>query len=552
MFFDFPNIIKINLTLFIQQRPQYKGLLLYFEAHLINCPMSLLSAIIQQSARLSARRAERAVFLPVVQQHRQLAALLHQARATAFGRYYGFREILRSEDVLRAFQRQVPATDYHGLYDRWWSQAHLSDTPDVCWPGTVPYFALSSGTSQASTKYVPVTDDMLHVMKRGARQLFGDMSRLALPARHLTRKMLMVGSCTQLRQERQHWTGDLSGIIGLNRPRWMEYYYCPGRKISHLPEWNQRIECIAEAAPGWDIGSAVSNPMWMQLILERIIERHRLRHIHELWPNFSVLVHGGVFFEPYRPTFERLLGRPVAYMDSYMASEGFFAYQQGLANPAMRLLTGGGIFFEFVPFTAKNFDDNGDLRSACPESIPLDQVQEGVDYALLISTCAGAWRYLLGDTVQFTDVERANIRLTGRTKQFLSVCGEHLSIDNLNEAVRQADRQLGAGVREFTVAGRREGARWTHEWYVACENPSVSESAFAQAVDAALCRLNDDYAIERVYALQAVRVRFLPNSAFLNWLAQRGKLNGQAKVPRVLKGELLTNFTAFLRQQNLD
>ncbi|MEO6040249.1 MAG: GH3 auxin-responsive promoter family protein, partial [Saprospiraceae bacterium] len=329
----------------------------------------------------------------------------------------------------------------------------------------------------------------------------------------------------------------------------MEHYYRPERGITGLPEWSERIGQIADAAPGWDIGSAVSNPMWMQLILEKIIERHGLRHIHELWPNFSVLVHGGVFFEPYRPTFEQLLGKPVQYIDSYMASEGFFAYQNNFDRHAMRLLTDGGIFFEFIPFTDKNFKENGDLRTTNPEILDLSEVREGVHYALLLSTCAGAWRYLLGDTVQFTDVEQAEIRLTGRTKQFLSACGEHVSIDNLNEAVRQADLALRAGVREFTVAGVREGSTWAHHWYVACENSLVRETAFAQAVDEALCRLNDDYAVERIYALKRVKVQFLRNEVFLKWLDQRGKLNGQAKVPRVLKGAQLADFTAFVDQE---
>ena len=512
--------------------------------------MSLLSAIIQKSARLSAR-VERPRALPAEQQRRQLAQLLNKAKSTAFGRYYGFREILHSEDMLSAFRRQVPATDYHTLYDRWWSQAHLYDKQDVCWPGLTPYFALSSGTSQASSKYIPVTDDMLYMMKRGARRLFFDLSRQTLPASHFSKQMLMVGSCTELRQEGQHWSGDLSGIIGLNRPRWMEHYYRPGRDITRLPEWSDRIERITEAAPGWDIGSAVSNPMWMQLILENVIDRYGLKHIHELWPNFSVLVHGGVFFEPYRPTFEKLLGQPVHYIDSYMASEGFFSYQNRFDVHSMQLLADGGIFFEFVPFNENNFDDNGDLLSGNPETIDLEDVEEGVNYALLLSTCAGAWRYLLGDTIQFTDSQNAAIRVTGRTKQFLSACGEHVSIDNLNEAVRQADAALRAGVREFTVAGVREGSHWAHHWYIACENPLVSEEAFAKAVDEALCRLNDDYAVERIYALKTVKVQFLPNILFLKWLDQRGKLNGQAKVPRVLKGTQMADFTSFVAQEQL-
>lgn len=353
------------------------------------------------------------------------------------------------------------------------------------------------------------------------------------------------------KREGLHWYGDLSGIIGLNRPLWMERYYKPGRHITDLPEWSDRIERIAEEAPSWNIGFAVSNPMWMQMILERIIEKHGLNHIHEMWPNFEVLVHGGVFFEPYRPVFEQLLGRPMQYVDSYMASEGFFSYQNRPETRSMRLLTDCGVFFEFVPFNEKNFDDNGDLRSQYPESCTLDEVREGEHYAILISTNAGAWRYLLGDTISFTDLERCEFKLTGRTKQFLSVCGEHLSIDNLNAAVHHADKVLNAGVREFTVAGVREGSFWAHQWYISVENQAVTPEAFATAVDQELCRLNDDYAVERVYALREVRVQLLPNETFLGWLEKRGKLNGQAKIPRVIKGAQLEEFTAFIESEGV-
>jgi len=507
--------------------------------------MSLLGAIIRKSAQIGAF-TQKSHLSPVEQQHLQLSNLLRKARHTAFGRYYGFEEALFSSDLDRAFRRLVPATDYNGLYDRWWSQAHLCDSPDVCWPGIVPYYALSSGTSQAATKYIPVTEDMLRAMKRGSRRLFFDLPKFGLQSGQFSKQMLMVGSCTQPRQEGRHWTGDLSGIIGLNRPLWMERSYRPGRSITDLPDWSERIDRIAEEAKGWDIGFAVSNPMWMQLVLQRIIERHGLRHIHEIWPHFSVLVHGGVFFEPYRPTFEQLLGKEVQYLDSYMASEGFFSYQNRPDTRSMRLLTDCGVFFEFVPFNDENFDENGDLRSEQPRSLTLGEVEEGPHYALLLSTCAGAWRYLLGDTIQFTNVERVEIRLIGRTKQYLSTCGEHLSIDNLSEAVRQTDHDLRAGVREFAVAGLREGDHWAHQWYVSCENPAVCPADFARALDAALCRLNEDYEVERRYALREVRVELLSNQTFLGWLANRGKLNGQAKMPRVLKGEQWEDFKGYL------
>ncbi|MBL7781266.1 MAG: GH3 auxin-responsive promoter family protein [Saprospiraceae bacterium] len=508
--------------------------------------MSIIGSLIRQGTRLGAI-AERKRLSPVEQQHVQLFRLLNKARNTAYGRFYGFQEALYAPDMYTAFRRQAPATDYQGMYDRWWSQAHQHDMPDICWPGQVPYFALSSGTSQSSTKYLPLTEDMIRGMKRGSRRLFFNMRRFGIPDRQYTKQMLMVGSCTRPVREGQHWTGDLSGILGLNRPLWLEPYYRPGRLITDLPEWSERIERIATEAPGWDIGFAVSNPMWLQLILERILEKHRLQNIHEIWPDFSVFVHGGVFFEPYQANFEQLLGRPVQYINSYMASEGFFACQNQPGKNTMQLLTDCGVFYEFVPFNAENFDENGDLRSTQPVTLTLDQVQPHENYALLISTSAGAWRYLLGDTLRFTDTERCQVQLTGRTKQYLSVCGEHLSIDNLNEAVRRADARLSAGVREFTVAGVSLGSKWAHQWYVSVENKSVTSEAFAQAVDQELCILNDDYAIERKYALQEVRVRLLSNEIFLKWLEQRGKLNGQAKIPRVLKAAQLNDFEQFMK-----
>jgi GH3 auxin-responsive promoter len=489
------------------------------------------------------RRIKRAMaHTPTGRQQLQLEALLHRARGTQFGRHYDFSGLLRQFDASTAFQSRVPAVDYNTMYERWWSLAHQCDSPDVCWPGLVPYYALSSGTSQAATKYIPLTPDMLRHMKRSARRMLYTATRMGVPPTKYTRQMLMVGSCTQPRPEGRHLTGDLSGIMGLHRPLWMDRLYRPGRHISDLPDWHQRIEYIADEAPRWDIGSAVSNPMWLQLLLERIVEKYQLDHIHQLWPNFSLYVHGGVFFEPYRPAFEQLLGKKIQYIDSYAASEGVFGWQRRPHDRAMRLVTDGGIFFEFVPFDQHNFDDEGNLRSEYPDTCLLHEVQPHRDYALLLSTCAGAWRYLLGDTIRFTDVANAEFVLRGRTKQYLSVCGEHLSIDNLNEAIRRADAQLGVGIREFAVAGVRHGTKWAHQWYVSCQRPDVAPAQLLRAIDAALAELNEDYALERLYALDDVRLRVLPNSTFVGWLEQRGKLNGQAKIPRVLKGAQLTDF----------
>lgn len=509
--------------------------------------MSLLGTAIQRSIRL-AKSPDYPRLSPAELQERQLLQLLRTAQHTSFGQYHGFVEAALSPNPVATFQQNVPAADYNQLYNRWWNRAHLCDTPDVTWPGHTPYYALSSGTSQSATKYIPVTHDMLRATKRGSRRMFYDLAKYNLSSDHFTKQMLMVGSCTVVKPEGRHQTGDLSGILGLNRPLWMSRYYRPGRQISDLTDWDARIDAIVDAAPGWDIGSVVGNPAWVQMIFERMLDRHHVREVRDLWPNLSVLVHSGVFFEPYRPMIEQLVGGPLAYIDSYLASEGFIAYQNRPGAHGMRLLLDCGVFFEFVPFNDDHFDDNGDLRSQQPKALTFNEVRENEPYALLLSTCSGAWRYLLGDVVQFTDVERAEIRLVGRTKQFLSSCGEHLSIDNLTAAVRRADERLHAGVREFAVSAKQVNGYWAHQWWVSIDNPAVSPAALAQLLDEELCLLNDDYRVERQYALRDVQVELLPNHTFFDWLASKGKMNGQAKVPRVLKGAQLADFEAFLNK----
>ncbi len=507
--------------------------------------MYLLGHFIKTGIRLGATRPE--PWIPAkTKQKRVLIRLLSEAADTAFGRQYGFREILEQPDPVRAFQERVPLHDYDTMYDQWWSRAR-QDESDVCWPGQIPWFALSSGTSNATSKYIPVTPDIIKSMKKVSRRLFCDMAHFNLPADLFTKQMLMVGSCTNLTPEGNHWVGDMSGIIGLNRPFWLKKYYRPGREVTAIPEWEDRIEQITKEAPQWDIGFIVGNVAWVQMIFERIIERYGLRDIHEIWPNFALLVHGGIFFEPYRQTFEQLLGKPVQYVDSYMASEGFFAYQPGPESRLLRLVADAGIFYEFVPFNDRHFDENGNLRPEA-RAIPLSEVEAGHQYALLLNTDAGAWRYLLGDTVQFDDVKQATFKVTGRVKHYLSVVGEHLSVDNMNTAIRHTDLLMGAGVKEFAVCAVQHGSHWAHQWYVSADNPYLNATEFAAQLDAHIMEINDDYRVERRYALKEVRVELLPHEVFYRWLEAQGKLNGQAKIPRVLKGAVQANWEDFVRK----
>ncbi|TNE61942.1 MAG: GH3 auxin-responsive promoter [Bacteroidetes bacterium] len=505
--------------------------------------MYLLGQFIKTGIRLGATSPDpwRST---VAQQRRTLIRLLTRASQTSFGQEYQFQRMLEQADPVRAFQATVPIHDYDQMYDRWWSRAR-KDEADVCWPGLTPWFALSSGTSNATTKYIPVTPDLIRSMKKISRRLFCDMVYFNLPADVFTKQMLMVGSCTNLTPEDNHFIGDVSGIIGLNRPLWLKKYYRPGRDVTSLPEWQDRIERIAEEAHKWDIGFIVGNVAWVQMIFERILERYSLNHIHEIWPNFSLLVHGGIFFEPYRHTFEQLLGSPVQYVDSYMASEGFFGYQPSPHSREMRLMTDAGIFYEFIPFNEEHFDENGQLYPNA-KAYSLEEVVPDQDYAILLSSDAGAWRYILGDTIRFSDVRQAMFKVTGRIKHYLSVVGEHLSVDNMNAAIRQTDLEFGAGVKEFAVSAVREGSHWAHQWYVSTDNPRVDAEAFAKNLDRQLMLVNDDYRIERQYALKEIRVEILPHEVFYRWLEEQGKFNGQAKIPRVLKGEVQKNWESYL------
>jgi hypothetical protein len=283
--------------------------------------------------------------------------------------------------------------------------------------------------------------------------------------------------------------------------------------------------------------------------MEKVIERYNLNNIHEIWPNLGFFVHGGVSFEPYKKGFEKLLGKPITYIETYLASEGFIAYQDIQGSKGMRLVTNQHIFLEFVPFDNRNFDADGNLV-AHPEAYLIHEVEEGKDYALLLSTSAGAWRYLIGDTVRFVDKERCEIIITGRTKHFLSLVGEHLSVDNMNKSVQLISEELNLSIPEFTVAGVPHGLFFAHQWWLACNDPA-DEALLRQRIDDKLKELNDDYAVERASALKDIYVKVLPEEKFMEFMRLKGKFGGQHKFPRVLKGKMLLDWQKFLETGSL-
>src|SRR5436190_1252177 len=354
---------------------------------------------------------------PQRQQLRVLKKLIKKARFTEFGQYYLFDEILFSNNVRQTFQELVPVHDYNKIYDRWWKKT-LDGVPDVTWPGKIKYYALSSGTSEAASKYIPITRDMLRSNTVNyIRQLITLFNYEKLPRNAMTKGFLMIGGTTDLQKGKAGWyAGDLSGILAKKRPFWFQSFYRPGGHIAAIKDWNQKLNEIVEHAKEW----------------------------------------------------EKARG--------------------------MRLIANYNIYMEFVPFDEKNFDSDGKMVDN-PMALTISEVEEDKDYALLISTNAGAWRYLLGDTIRFVNKERIEVVITGRTKHFLSLVGEHLSVENMTKAVEVVSNEMNISIPEFTVVGFPYQTLFAHKWYIAC-NDMVDSNEVIKRIDKQICILNDDYAVE--------------------------------------------------------
>lgn len=512
--------------------------------------MALLGNIIARSLQIR-KNLRLSVATPETYQRRTLRQLLERGQYTSFGKYYGFGSILNEEvDFTAAFQSRVPVRTYNEMYRDWWHRC-LKGEENVSWPGRVKYFALSSGTSESASKHIPVTDDMMKSTKKVGFKQFYSMTNFKLPSVTFQKGVLMLGGTTSLYEKGGYYEGDMSGISAKNMPRWMSnFFYKPGQRISKRPKWEDRIKLIVRMAKQWDVGTVAGVPAWVQIVLQEVIKYHKVDNIHDIWPNLNVYIHGGVAFGPYRESFKKLLGKPINFIETYMASEGSFGFQARPGVEGIKLVLNAGIFYEFVPFTSENFDEDGNPKPR-PKTYLIHEVQENTDYAVMLSTCAGAWRYIIGDVVRFTSVKEHEIIITGRTKQFLSLCGEHTSVDNMNKALDTASKELGLNVREFTVAGFKHDSLFAHRWYLGCDDNCANAEDIKRVIDDTLCKINDDYAVERTSALKEVFVEVLPSHVFYDYLRSMGKEGAMNKFPRVMKGEALARWEKYLSDNNI-
>ncbi|MBS7565751.1 GH3 auxin-responsive promoter family protein [Mucilaginibacter sp. Bleaf8] len=480
---------------------------------------------------------------PVQAQQEVLHQLLTKAQNTAFGKHYDFEKILSNPDIAQAFARTVPVFDYDGLEREWWHRVVAGEN-DITWPGATRYLALSSGTTSHS-KTIPVTDDMLDAIRRSGMQQVAALAHFNLPATFYGKEILMLGSSTALKDINGHLAGEISGISASNIPSWFEGYYRPGKEIASISDFDERVKEIAKQAPNWDIGGLSGIPAWIELMLKEVIRYHGLKNIHEIWPNLTVYTTGGVAFEPYRKSLEKLLAYPLVYIDTYLASEGFLAMQKRPDTSAMALVVDNGIYFEFVPFEEQYITEDGGV---VPDAkvIGLADVEENKDYVLLISTVSGTWRYAIGDTVMFTDKSRCEIKISGRTKQFLNVAGSQLSVIQMNAGIQEIQNRFNIAIHEFIVATIHRGEELIDRWYISTDK-EVDRAEVAQALDQYLKDNNKNYAVARTRALKDVEVVTVPVEHFYKWSEEKKKLGGQVKIPRVMKEEQFLEWEDFVK-----
>ncbi|SHJ10451.1 GH3 family domain-containing protein [Aquimarina spongiae] len=478
-------------------------------------------------------------------QEKVLLDLLKKAKHTEFGKKYGFELILQSDEIQEDFAREVPYFDYHQLHSSWWRRV-IEGEENITWPGNPDYFALSSGTTGKKSKRIPVTEDMITAIRQAGIKQVEALSNFDLPASFFEKEIMMLGSSTDLKEKDGHLEGEISGISASNIPFWFEGYYKPGSQIAQIDDWDKRVLRIAEKAKDWDIGALSGIPSWMELMLQKVIDYHNADTIHDIWPNLQVYTSGGVAFAPYEKSFNKLLAHPITVIDTYLASEGFIAYQERPETDAMKLITDNGIYFEFVPFQPEYINQDGSLMQDAP-SITLADVEMGQDYVLLISTVSGAWRYIIGDTIEFTDIERAEIKITGRTKFFLNVVGSQLSVNKMNAALREIEEKFDTEIPEFTLAATRIDNEFYHHWYLGTDT-LIDEETLANTLDKSLKDANKNYKVARNKALKGVKVTKVPVELFAEWSGAQKKKGGQVKMERVMSEEKFSEWEAFISQ----
>ncbi|HSU49118.1 MAG TPA: GH3 auxin-responsive promoter family protein [Segetibacter sp.] len=487
--------------------------------------MKLLSPAISRLARFRLWRIEHWIENPTAVQFEVLQDLITSAQYTEIGRKYGFEHLY----TIRSFKDAVPIHEYDDL--RPYIERCMKGEQRLLWNTPISWFAKSSGTTSEKSKFIPVSEESLEQSHfQGAKDVLTLYYNYNPDSDLLTGKGLVIGGSHQvskLNEETQY--GDLSAVLMQNTPFWGHWLRTPELSIALLDEWETKIEKLARTTITENVTSISGVPTWTLVLIKRILEITGKQYLKEVWPNLELYIHGGVSFTPYREQFEKLIGTPINYLDLYNASEGFFAAQNDLSDDGMLLFLQHGIFYEFMPVEEYGKEKPGTLQ--------LDEVEVGRNYAPVISSNGGLWRYLIGDTIQFTSLAPYKIKVSGRLKHFINAFGEEVIVDNSDRAIAVASEKTGAIVKDYTAAPIyfSEQGNGGHEWLIEFEKAPSDVGLFTYELDTALKNVNSDYEAKRHkdIALKMPVVHALKKGVFEEWLRSKGKLGGQHKVPRL-------------------
>ena len=455
-----------------------------------------------------------------------LLELLKQAAKTEYGNRFGFNSIKTIEE----FQKRVPIVDYETLKP--YIDRLRRGEEKLLWPTEIRWFAKSAGTTQSKSKFIPVSNEALKDCHfRGARDVIAIYMNLYPNNNLLSGKGFTLGGSHQVDNfNMKSFYGDLSAILIENQPWWAEFIRTPSQKVALIPDWEEKLEKLTQETLNENVTSLAGVPSWNMVMIKHLLSYTGKSNLLEIWPNLELFMHGGVSFVPYREQFQKVIPTPnMHYMETYNASEGFFAIQDDPTSDSMLLMLDYGIFYEFVPLH--------ELSNPNPVALTVADVEVGKNYAMVISTNSGLWRYLIGDTVTFTSKAPHRIKITGRTRHFINVFGEEVIIDNAERALEKACKVTGALIAEYTAAPVFMGTdrKGCHEWLIEFEKQPGSIDEFARVLDSALCEANSDYEAKRAknVTLDFPIVQAATPGTFFEWMRQRGKLGGQNKVPRL-------------------
>jgi hypothetical protein len=464
---------------------------------------------------------------PYEVQNKTLKELIGLGKATEFGVNHNFNLI---NGDYNNFVKNIPIRNYDELKP--YIERMMKGEKNVLWQDSVKWFAQSSGTTSDKSKFIPISKESMELCHfRGGKDVIIMNLNLFPDSKFLFGKTLGIGGSKKISNfNNELFFGDLSALLIDNMPIWINILRTPEKSVALMSEWEEKIDKMAKITSKTNVTNIAGVPSWTLVLMKKILEITGKSDISEIWPNLELFVHGGVSFIPYRNEFKKIISSPgMKYMETYNASEGFFGIQDDFSTDDMLLMLDYGIFYEFVPF--ENINDEN------PVAYPLESVELNKNYAMIITTNGGLWRYMIGDTVKFTSKNPYKIKITGRTKHYINAFGEELIIDNAEKALKIACEKTGALIKEYTAAPvfMNQNSTGAHEWLIEFSKKPENIILFTEILDTALKSLNSDYEAKRYknLNLQMPIVNIAEEGVFYNWLKEKGKLGGQNKIPRL-------------------